>query len=130
MFKKDFLCDSVENTPTNEFGFWWKPMVLFRISDQNRVLLTLFFFSKMKKRNALAGELQITQTTLKYHEILINIIFCQFLIKALEYVKFKTSQKLDFGPFWASQGARQAPEIRAPLLRIPKIQKWQKLPIR
>ncbi len=76
MFKKYFLCDSVENIPTNEFGFWWKPMVLFRISDQNRVLLTLIlFFSKMKKRNALAGELQITKTTLKYHEILINIIF-------------------------------------------------------
>ena len=38
----------------------------------------------------------------KKHAYITNLkknIFCQFLIKALEYVKFKTSQKLDFGPF-------------------------------
>ena len=75
-------------------------MVLSRISDQNRVLLTLIlFFSKMKKLNVLAGELQITKTTLKYHEISKTYFFDQFLIKALEYVKLKTTQKLDFGPF-------------------------------
>ena len=58
----------------------------------------VLFFAKMKKLNVLAGELQITKTTLKYHEIK-KTLFCQFLSKALEYVKLKTTEKLDFRPF-------------------------------